>query len=677
MAFPYPRLPEGDAVRLLTLKAGRFFDQLEGDLVPIAFSAKPRYLALSYTWDDSTLEQSGYPAAFIEHMPDEPGDNFGYSKPAECRREATLALDGHDVPVRHNLALALRYLRSATHPLTLWVDAVCINQDDVDERNAQVSLMALVFSRATAVVAWMGLNGPDALSPGPKSIDINSIEAGVAMRKVYNRGNTKELAHWFAHHIAAQSGAASRNLSESRAAEKEVLERITSANQLGNAMVMQTTYWQRVWVVQEVCLAQKVFFAYGPTLLVDEEAVRLAHQMKTLKVVGGMTRILSARRMRFTSSMRLETLIEEFMAQKCTDSRDKIYGLVGLANDIRATEGPGSNDAAIQHTTFQHGGSEDVNFMIDYRRSYYDIWCDVVLYIFQSPHYLVPVSSLDHEYEGELARLRHDQLKNVVRFAGLVQNTLQDEVERELALASETDTRLRGPKLFGHYLVPARGYRAGEIVDLGPSYADFARSSHHHKAWRTKWRKYYPKEPDLERLREMEERYAAKILKYSEADLARVARIQKEFFLAFDDRCLVNLTKWGTEGDGAEILESVFRSHSMEGVPKRTQDKEVDRFLGTDHCMGLAPPGAAVGDWVIRFWDCDAAVIVRYDHQLNSCMLVGRADVADILDRKGPLGDTLASKALTYHPDNQSKGQIIDMVMNWHTLQRITAAIIT
>ncbi|KAI1157581.1 heterokaryon incompatibility protein-domain-containing protein [Nemania serpens] len=694
MAFSYPRLPEGDAVRLLTLKAGGFFDQLEGDLVGIAFSARPRYLALSYTWDDPTLEQSKYPAAFIKQMSDEPDDNSKDHKPSECRTEATLALNGHDVPVRHNLALALRYLRSATHPLTIWIDAICINQDDIDERNAQVALMTLVYSRAIAVVAWMGLNGPDALSAlrafraFPRDVHVDK-----AMRNVYNRGNSKELAPWFAHHTAAQSGAASRNLSESRATEKEALERIASVNQLGDTMIMHTTYWQRIWVVQEVCLGQKVFFAYGPTLLVDEEAVRLAHQTKTLKVVSGMTRILNARQTRFTYSMRLETLIEEFLAQKCTNPRDKIYGVVGLANDIRATEGPGKDEAAIDYN-----GSEDVNFVIDFRRSYYEIWCDVVLYLFRSPYYFEPVYPVD---EDELKRPRHDRLKNVVRFASLVQNTLQDEVERELASIFQPDTRLRGPKLFGHYLVPVRGYRAGQIIDLGPSYADFVKSSQHHKAWRTKWRKHYRKEPDLERLREMEERYAAKILKYSEADIARVARIQEKSFAAFhslnDNGPLDNLTIQGTGADGAEILDSMSQYRPTGYVLDRVQEpptqcEEVYRFLGTDHCMGLAPPGAAVGDWVIRFWDCDAAVIVHPEHNRNSwkvpCTLVGRADVVDILDRKSPDGDILAKTALKHNPDNQKLGKYIDvkenwqiyrridMVMSWHTLQRITAAVI-
>ncbi|KAI0454623.1 heterokaryon incompatibility protein-domain-containing protein [Xylaria acuta] len=687
MAFPYPPLPDEDALRLLTLKAGEFFDPLEGDLVPVGFSAKPKYLALSYTWGDPTPEQPDLPATFTKQVVDSDSDSH---EPAKCGREATLALNGHDVPIGHNLALALRYLRSASHPLTLWVDAVCINQADIDERNAQVALMALIYSRAAAVVTWLGLNGPEVV--GALTFDQDGgIRASMAMRDVYNLGNSKELAPWFAEYVATGSSANARNLVESRAAEKEKLERIAAVNQLGDTMVMMSNYWQRVWVVQEVCLAQKVLFVYGPTLLVNEEVLQSAHQMNRLKVVSGMKNMLEARRVRFTEAMRLEKLIEEFAGQMCTDPRDKIYGLVGLANDISAVESPGvaktDRDNGVDGASIQYNGDEDVEFVIDYRRSFWNIWCDVVKYLFQCPYYFVP-PHLDMD-EGELARLRHLRLTNLVRFAGLVQNTLQDEVERELAQlapsssASEIDAQLRGPSLFGRQLVPARGYLAGKILDLGPSYADFVSSFRYQTAWRTKWRKHYRKENDLWQLREMEERYAAKILEYDEADVARIARIDGGSFIAFrspDDGPLDKLTAAPTNTDDIQAIDDLLMSLSIKATPEIEPGGKVCRFLGTDHCMGLAPPGAAAGDWVIRFWDCDAAIVVRPDgvsDPVRSCALIGRADVADLRDRKGPHGDIVASEALKRDLYNNDEDKRVDVLMHWHTLQLITASIAT
>ncbi|KAI0401896.1 heterokaryon incompatibility protein-domain-containing protein [Xylaria palmicola] len=688
MAFPYPPLPGEDSLRLLTLKAGSFLDPLEGDLTPTAFSSKPKYLALSYTWDAPTTEQSDLPAAFS-----------GEADDLVCYKEATLALNGHDVSIRHNLALGLRYLRSTSLPLILWVDTVCINQADIDERNSQVAIMALVYSRATAVVAWLGLNAQKVLHQAFYTFDQDGgKQLSMVMHDLYKAGNSKELAPWFAGHLATSTTAHTRHIVESRAAAEEALARIADSGENTNMMVMATAYWQRVWVVQEVCLARRIFFVYGSALFVDEDAVQQAHQAKNLKVTSGMKNMLDARRMRFSDDVRLETLIEEFASQMCTDPRDKIYGLLGLANDVTAVESSSNADggegSGEEEEGMKYSGDEDVEFIIDYRRAYYDIWCDTVQYLFRCPHYFVP-PHLDTD-EGELTRLRHKRLTNIVRFAGLVQNTLQDEVERELLVGSaapstipneEGHARLRGPRLHGRHVVPARGYLAGKILDLGPAYGDFVGSFRHQTAWRTKWRRHYRREPDLQGFREMEEPYAAKILAYDEVDVARVARIQSDAFVAFrspDDGPLDQLTDTRADTDRAGIIDGLLESHSIEAAEEAAAEPapsgQVYRFLGTDHCMGLAPAGAAVGDWVLRFWDCDAAVVVRPRDPASPdtvYTLVGRADVADRYDRKGPLGDALADKALTRYQYGGGEDKRIDMVMDWHTLQRVTASIAT
>ncbi|KAF8850066.1 HET-domain-containing protein, partial [Acephala macrosclerotiorum] len=59
------------------------------------------------------------------------------------------------VDVRVNLYNALSYLRTNLERV-LWIDALCINQDDVKERNHQVSFMGLVYEKATRVLVWLG-----------------------------------------------------------------------------------------------------------------------------------------------------------------------------------------------------------------------------------------------------------------------------------------------------------------------------------------------------------------------------------------------------------------------------------------------------------------------------------------------------------------------------------------
>lgn len=65
-------------------------------------------------------------------------------------------LDGFKIPVTQNLEYALRYPRRQTQPRRIWVDAVCINQADLDERSKQVSRMKNIYQQAFNVVIWLG-----------------------------------------------------------------------------------------------------------------------------------------------------------------------------------------------------------------------------------------------------------------------------------------------------------------------------------------------------------------------------------------------------------------------------------------------------------------------------------------------------------------------------------------
>ncbi|KAI7778427.1 hypothetical protein LA080_002125 [Diaporthe eres] len=58
-----------------------------------------------------------------------------------------------------NLAAALRHLRRRDTPIRLWVDAVCINQGDITEKNHQVQQMRNIFSAASETIIWLGPAG--------------------------------------------------------------------------------------------------------------------------------------------------------------------------------------------------------------------------------------------------------------------------------------------------------------------------------------------------------------------------------------------------------------------------------------------------------------------------------------------------------------------------------------
>lgn len=65
-------------------------------------------------------------------------------------------LIGHQVPVGRSAHAPLRYLRLGNEVLHIWIDAICIKQKDIPERNHQVALMKDVYSLATGVWMWLG-----------------------------------------------------------------------------------------------------------------------------------------------------------------------------------------------------------------------------------------------------------------------------------------------------------------------------------------------------------------------------------------------------------------------------------------------------------------------------------------------------------------------------------------
>ncbi|MCJ1242980.1 hypothetical protein MMC30_000176 [Trapelia coarctata] len=83
----------------------------------------------------------------------------------------TITINGMPVTVGKHLAAALDCLRSSLVD-KVWIDAICINQDDIDKRNAQIMRIRDIFSQSLAVIIWLG---EDEMSgTGPRQANIGS-----------------------------------------------------------------------------------------------------------------------------------------------------------------------------------------------------------------------------------------------------------------------------------------------------------------------------------------------------------------------------------------------------------------------------------------------------------------------------------------------------------------------
>ena len=126
--YTYNPLKGKAEIRVLHLSPGTYNDSLRGTLVCVDLDTDPFYVTLSYTWGEPD---------FI----------------------CSIDIDGFKLPITTNLDLALRRVRtphSANIIVKIWVDAICINQKNIAERNQQVSLMSRIYSGCEGCAIYLG-----------------------------------------------------------------------------------------------------------------------------------------------------------------------------------------------------------------------------------------------------------------------------------------------------------------------------------------------------------------------------------------------------------------------------------------------------------------------------------------------------------------------------------------
>jgi hypothetical protein len=149
--YSYSPLSDRGNIRLLRLMASE-----DGDIrvhifqYPLQASDRQEihlYEALSYVWGSELSQKPIYVRS----------DNDNVSR---C------------FPVTASLYAALLHLRDRFLPRILWVDAVCINQQDNDEKGFQVQRMAKIYASASRVVVWLGDPGNAGGAGGDEALQI-------------------------------------------------------------------------------------------------------------------------------------------------------------------------------------------------------------------------------------------------------------------------------------------------------------------------------------------------------------------------------------------------------------------------------------------------------------------------------------------------------------------------
>ncbi|KAI4204698.1 MAG: hypothetical protein LQ350_001013 [Teloschistes chrysophthalmus] len=257
-----------------------------------------------------------------------------------------ITVEGKDFPVTRNLKSALINLVNLGDPLPipLWVDAICINQHDDEENRQQLGLMSDIYRKATNAIVWLGPEADDSSIAMQSLIKLaqyclehklHGIDIGKA------RGNS---AQWTT--VRAVIGCLDFAFERSN----EIPLRAIQA-------LLERSWWSPVWTLQEFALAKDVDFRCGSDRLTWQQLwyamkiLFLCSKLETptvlehIVVIGPMVRnFYRSRAFRVSLQEKAHSNGTLFRAMsyayqcgsECSDHRDYVYGVLGMANDEAA-----------------------------------------------------------------------------------------------------------------------------------------------------------------------------------------------------------------------------------------------------------------------------------------------------------------------------------------------------
>jgi hypothetical protein len=322
--YIYEPLSEKDgvpAIRLVTIKPGPKGSKISCTLNAVSLQPFPAFEALSYVWGDPLVR-----------------------KPIE--------IDEKDLMVTINLELALQYLRIETTTRVFWIDAICVDQTNLAERSEQVQLMARIYEGASQVILWLGDEDRDTKPAFDMARKLGASAILSRPDAMFRFGfDLNAMLLDILQGISLESFASCASLDLTSFTEEEMTAFKNTFE--------RREWWTRLWVVQECVLATKaVMFCGRHSILLDN-----IHSIKFGKVLddpagsswlqGRIKRILfkaaatgllrayrcAQKRVPWPENpipdsadkKRLDVLLGTFSAWKCTDPRDIVYALLGLA----------------------------------------------------------------------------------------------------------------------------------------------------------------------------------------------------------------------------------------------------------------------------------------------------------------------------------------------------------
>jgi len=260
--FEYQALDQAnDEIRLLKIDTPTVDDDLIcGSLETYSLKDCPAFRALSYEWGRGEED----PLHLVVN-----GDIM------ETSRRLMLFMECYCDVVNSIGTEANEYI---------WIDQICIDQQNTTEKNQQVQIMSEIYSKAMGVIAWFGPDHDEILDY-LSSDDFHEWCTSPALHLGY---------------LPAP------------------LERF-----------LALSFWTRLWIQQELVLAKEVIFMSGTTWIYAEEMAE-AQGNSRIKGEAALLSAISKIGRRRSSSLRFYDAITKFSRKICADPRDKVYGIQAM-----------------------------------------------------------------------------------------------------------------------------------------------------------------------------------------------------------------------------------------------------------------------------------------------------------------------------------------------------------
>lgn len=231
------------------------------------------------------------------------------------QKSACMFVNGKRFPVTANLYECLAHLRPARSDRQLWIDAVCINQWDLDERSLQVQRLGSVYSKARSVIVFLG---PERDSSSDALLLLEQL-SGIAL------GNHDAI--------------------------RELLEEASRASSWQALLqFFARPWWTRAWIVQEYVIGAEVTLLCGYSKLSGhlfgkamENLVDYRFKATVVKRHESLIRHVAKTPIHHLWSARYEhhhdigrtnsqamNVLYKFRGSQCSDPRDKVFSIWSL-----------------------------------------------------------------------------------------------------------------------------------------------------------------------------------------------------------------------------------------------------------------------------------------------------------------------------------------------------------